>query len=284
METAPDLLSLVLILRPLVEEGERPAPRWWGRAAHALLLQTIAAADPEMAKNLHAESVLRPFSASNLMGHFKGGNLDRQQTYTLRFSALNTPLTALLMETCRAGAFTCGERIELDHLPFVVEKAALDPGEHPWAAVTSYHALFQAHLLPGSPPPRRISLHLASPTAFRSKERSLPLPLPDLVFHNLLERWNAFAPAALPPELRRYAAECLNISRFNLRSVSLPVKDGGLRIGAVGEVTYTTANYDRYWMSLVSALASFAQFSGVGGGVSSGMGQCRRLEETPNGN
>jgi CRISPR/Cas system endoribonuclease Cas6 (RAMP superfamily) len=48
-----------------------------------------------------------------------------------------------------------------------------------------------------------------------------------------------------------------------------------MRAGAVGEIRYVSLNYDRYWMGVVQALAAFARFSGVGGGVSQGLGQCR---------
>jgi CRISPR-associated endoribonuclease Cas6 len=277
---AAQLVSLVLTLRPLpYDAGERPMPRWWGRAAHALLLKTIAGQDAALAETLHAQEGLKPLTASNLLGHFKSGSPDPAQTYALRFTAVQAPIAEILMHAAVGeDQLGPGARIELDYIPFPIEQAALSPEQHPWAAVTSFQDLFTAHFIPGNPPPRRISLHLASPTGFHSGGSTLPLPLPELVFGSLLERWNAFAPVALPNDLRRYARECLNISRFHLRSLGVPVKEGGLRVGAMGEVTYTSSNYDRYWMSLVDTLAAFAQFSGVGAGVSSGLGQCRKVE------
>ncbi len=281
MSDAPRLLSLVLTLRPLpIDQADRPMPRWWGRASHALLMKTIAAADPQLADRLHDENGLKPFSASNLLGRFKHWQPDPQQTYALRFTALNERLAGILIEAAAAsGPLTVGAQIELDFLRFKVEAAALSPEQHPWACSTTYQDLFSGHLLPSNPPSRRVSLHLAGPTAFHTAGRTQPLPLPELVFGSLLERWNSFAPVAFPEELRRYAAECLHLSRFRLRSLGVPLKEGGLRVGSAGEVTYTTSNYDRYWMSLVNALADFAQFSGVGAGVSFGLGQCRRVVE-----
>ena len=104
----------------------------------------------------------------------------------------------------------------------------------------------------------------------------MPLPLPDLVFGSLVERWNCFAGVAFPAEARRYAAECLAVSRFDLSSRPVAAKESGLRMGAVGQITYTTLNYDRYWMAVLHTLAAFALFSGVGAGTASGMGQCRQ--------
>jgi CRISPR-associated endoribonuclease Cas6 len=124
-------------------------------------------------------------------------------------------------------------------------------------------------------------LQFTSPTTFKSQEKHVPVPLPELVFGSLLERWNAFAPIAFPPETRRYAAECLALARYRLSTRPVPMKSGGLRVGAVGEATYTSINYDRYWMSLMGVLAAFALFSGVGAGVSMGLGQCRQAAEPP---
>lgn len=148
-----------------------------------------------------------------------------------------------------------------------------------WAALHSYQALSAPYLLSRQEAPRRLTLQLASPTGFRSNGRQIPLPLPGLVFGSLLERWNAFAPIAFPPEARRYAEECLVINRFELRSHGIPTKGGGIRLGAVGVVSYSSLNYDRYWMSVCAILADFALFAGVGAGVSQGLGQCRRLPE-----
>lgn len=276
MAAQVELLSLVLSLRPLqppqpAAEAER---RWWGRAAHALLLQIAAAADADLAARLHESSELRPFTASTLLGK-RAQSPDPAQRYTLRFTALTAELSALLLQAAQPGGrLAPGAVVELDYQPFQVETAASQPEEQAWAAASSYQQIFGQHMLHPQPP-RRVQLQLASPTAFRSSGRTQPLPLPEFLFGSLLDRWNAFAPTAMPDELRRFSAECLNISRYQLRSVAVPVKESGLRIGAVGTVSYTTQNYDRYWMSLISALAAFAQFSGVGAGVSMGFGQCR---------
>ncbi|MEW6504970.1 MAG: CRISPR system precrRNA processing endoribonuclease RAMP protein Cas6 [Chloroflexota bacterium] len=278
MTPSPDLLSLVLILRPLpVPPDERPLPNWWGRAAQALLLDVVRRADEELAATLHDENGLRPYTASNLLGHFEARRPLPDQTYTLRFTALMAPLTRLLIAAVQpGGALAPGTPVELDYLPFRIEAVHLDPSTHPWAATAAY-ADFSAERLLGAAPPRRLTLHFASPTTFHVNGKHLPLPLPEQVFASLLERWNAFSPLALPAETRRFAAECLHLSRYRLNSLPVPVKQGGLRIGAVGEATYTAARYDRFWLTVLFTLAEFALFAGLGSGVAYGLGQARRL-------
>jgi len=69
-----DLLSLTLPLTPVSIPARFQLPQWWGRAAHALLLRVIDAADRPLADALHDESGPhaqpgpRPFTASTLMG------------------------------------------------------------------------------------------------------------------------------------------------------------------------------------------------------------------------
>lgn len=275
-----DLLALVLVLRPQPTPG-RVLPAWWGAAAHALLLSVVRQVNPTLAARLHDEQGPRPFTASTLMGIGVRRALEPSRQYTLRFTALQAEVAAVVREAASAGGpLAPGARLELDYLPFTVEGVLLTSTEHPWAGESSYQQLMRAHLVAPAPP-RKICLRLASPTGFRSAEKQQPFPLPELVFGSLLERWNSFSPMAFPAEVRRFAAECLGVSAFQVRTRSAQLKDGGVRIGCVGEVTYTALHYDRYWMSLLHTLAAYAFFSGVGASTPLGFGQARVAAEAP---
>jgi CRISPR-associated endoribonuclease Cas6 len=307
-----DLLSLLLTLRPLTPpDPTRMLPAWWGRAAHSLLLDVVRQSDPPLAEALHeapsgenqagldgpAASLpaIRPFTVSSLLGRFPHGALDPALTYTLRLTAFQKDVAAILSQAAQTGPLAPGAALDLDYLPFRIEQNSLASSipnpqssiensqtaiPHPqsyWSASTTYADLSAALLLAKTPAPRRISLLFTSPTTFKSGGKHVPVPLPELVFGSLLERWNAYAPIAFPPETRRYAAECLAVSAYQLSTRPVPMKSGGLRVGAVGEITYTSVNYDRYWMSVAGVLAAFALFSGVGAGTSMGLGQCRQV-------
>lgn len=319
-----DLLSLVLVLRPLnPAPPAEPLPLWWGRAAHALLLNVVRQADPKLAAGLHdgqaeaadsdgSGSQIKPFTASTLMGRFPQGAWDTEHPYRLRLTAFCSDLANLLWQAVRDGMLKQGGEVELDYHRFRIEAAYPSPetnftptptpdspppftGEkpgvgdreipassliQPWMAATTFQELAADLLLARRPAPRRITLRFTSPTTFKSAGKHVPIPLPELVFGSLLERWNAHAPIAFPPETRRYAAECLAVGRYRLSSRRVPMKGGGLRIGAIGEITYTSLNYDRYWMSVIGTLAAFALFSGVGAGTSMGLGQARQVDST----
>ncbi len=273
-----DLLSLVLTLRPH-SPTTAPVPVWWGRAAHALLLRIVQQQDAMLSAALHDDpNALRPFTASTLMGSFPQHALDPQGVYTLRLTAMTEPVSAALMAALQpGGALQRGAVLDLDGHTLRVEDQAWQEAQHPWAGNDTYQALSGRFLLGRAAPPRAIRMQFTAPTAFKTQERTMPLPLAEQVFRSLLERWNAFAPLAFPPETVRFAAECLAISRFDLQSRSIPLKQGGLRIGAVGSITYTALTYDRYWLSVLHTLAEFARYAAVGSGGSMGLGQARCL-------
>lgn len=275
-----ELVSLILPLKPLPHQPPK-AMDWWGRAAHALLLRAIQQIDPALAQTLHDQDGLHPFTVSNLLGQFgENGTLKGDQVYALRFTAYQPQVSQALLSALQPGAsLSVGTSVEIDYVPFEL----VDLQESPlpfggWQAQTTYAELSSPYLLATQTPPRRIRLQFASPTTFKSEGQHQPLPFPKWVFGNLLERWNAYAPIAFPTELHRYIEECLTLRRYELRTKTIPIKEGVLRVGMVGWAEFSTLNYDRYWMSLVATLARFALFCGVGAGVSYGMGQCRWVD------
>lgn len=295
-----DLLSLVLTLRPTPGPGhpspsgdspdekadEGREPQWMGRAAHSLLLDCVRQADPALAESLHAGTGLRPFTASGLIGSSPRYKLSPERSYHLRLTALTAPVTQALLAAFQAGPLRVGETLTLADARLRVEAADWGESSDPntrlpnaWAAATTYEALSAPWLLGRERPAPRLALQFSSPTTFKSAGKHVPVPLPGWVFGSLLEKWNAFALVALPPEARRFAEECLALTAYRLSTRMLPIKESGLRTGAVGQARYTALNPDRYWLSLMHLLADFALFAGVGAGTTMGLGQCRRVKD-----
>lgn len=275
-----DILSLVLTLRPLAQiSPEKPFPGWWGRAAHALLMKVVAVADPSLAEKLHNSDGPRPFTVSTLSGPFPDRSLDLQARYSLRLTALNAQMACILKEATGAGGLlSVGASIELDYVPFIVE-AAFYNGEHPLASSSSYQELAGRAFFDAAPAPE-VTFNFVSPVYFSKTlpnriKNDLPYPVAEYVIGNLLERWNAFAPMAFPSDVQRYALESMVTQRFALRSRKVVVA-GGVHVGSVGQVSFRCLNYDRYWMSLIHILASYALYAGVGAKTTMGLGQCRQ--------
>ncbi len=267
-----DLLSLVLTLRPTA--AGTPPPRL-GRAAHAILLRQIAAQDPALAEALHSDDGPKPFTCSDLLGSRRREQVMPEEAYTLRYTALTAPVAAAL-----ANAFTVGQTLTFEDVTFQIITVDADPtSSNPWAGNDNYQDLAARHLLPAGPlPPTSWNILLAAPLAFQSKGKTQPLPLPELFFGSLVQRWNTFAPVALPEEgVRRYAEELVAVSRFELRSAPGWDRGPGLRIGAIGKITYRALNRDRYWLAVLSLLAEYARYAGAGAMTTAGMGQVRQV-------
>jgi len=274
------LISAVITLIPA-----RPAavPANLGRAVHAWFLDWVRAQDPALAEVLHTPNQERPFTVSNLWG--AGRPLRGQVTLTpgrpcsLRLTSFHPGLSELLSGRLLPAP---PDAISLAGETLRVEGVAVDPSEHPWAGRASFQDLVQRHTLSPSPPPSRITLRFASPTVFRSSGVNIPLPLPALVFEGLARRWNAFAPVRIPPEVRRFAEECLVISRYRLRTERVVFGEAGGRgayPGFVGSCSYAFRVRDRYWVGLVHLLAAFALYAGVGTRTTMGLGQVRPVPE-----
>jgi CRISPR-associated endoribonuclease Cas6 len=280
------LISTVFTLTP-VEPVTMPANL--GRATHAWFLDQARAADPALAQALHAPNQERPFTVSNLWGAPGQGRRDvpmpgnspgqmtlsPERSYHLRVTSFWPELSALVAERL-AGAPP--EHISLAGTDFRVVEVAAHGAAHPWAGQTTFETLIQEHTLSAAPPPPRLALRFASPTVFRSGGANLPLPLPGLVFEGLARRWNAFGPLRIPDEVRRYAEECLVISRYRLHTERVLFGEDGARgayPGFVGVCGYAARNRDRYWLGLIHTLAAFALYAGVGARTSMGLGQAR---------
>ncbi len=117
-------------------------------------------------------------------------------------------------------------------------------------------------------PFRKIPLIFKTPTAFRSQGKHRVFPEPELVFGSLLRRWNSLSPL----NFHEIPFSEILVSRFRLTTE--PFYLGNLTlIGFVGEVVYDLKNLSAPERRVVSALARFAQFAGVGYKTTMGMGK-----------
>lgn len=263
------LLSAVVALHPA---GEASRPAFLGKAVHALLLRLVSDADTELAAALHDQSETKPFTVSEPMAlrtrGAAGGSPPAYECF-LRVTSYDRALSHLLAEKVLPAV---PRIIALDDRAFSVQGVFLNNGDHPLSSQTSFEELAERHLLAPPGPPRRVTLHFASPTTFRSADKNVPLPLPGLVFGGLADRWNAYSPVTVPPDVRRYAEEHVAIPQCNVRTRTVQIA-GGKQVGFVGSCSYVALTDDGYWPRIISLLAAFALYSGVGYKTTMGFGQ-----------
>ncbi len=269
---------LVSIVTTVETDTETLLPRNVGRAHYAAILQRLHAVAPSLVTAIHNSDGPKPLTCSDILngrGNRDGTRLEPGTPYYLRVTGLTPDVSQALLEALIEEPPAA---IELVHHPLRVTGATADEAGHGWAGATNYDALAARQMLPRGSIAKQVMMQFASPTAFKQAGRQMPLPLPDLVFGSLVERWNRFSPLALSPEMRRFGAEMLALTRYRLQSRPVAQKNGALRIGGVGTATYRALGGDRYWLATMQMLAEFARYSGVGVQTATGMGQARRLE------
>ncbi|MCC6165694.1 MAG: CRISPR system precrRNA processing endoribonuclease RAMP protein Cas6 [Caldilineaceae bacterium] len=265
----------MLLAFKLLVKTSAPAhvPPHLGRAVYAAALARLGEVDPATARAVHDGDGPKPLTCSGLLGAPPRGPLSPDHMYAVRYTALTAEVTAALS----AGFLDAPPaELDLDGNRLQVVETLCDSGRDGWTGRAEYAALAAQHLAQGGEQGRSVTLEFASPTTFKSGGVHVPAPLPNLVFGSLVERWNAFSPVALSPDVRRFGAEMVALSRYQLRSAAVGYKGEGLRIGGVGQATYTALSGDRYWLGVLHLLAAFAVYSGVGSQTTSGMGQVRQ--------
>lgn len=253
-----------------------------GRANYSEVLQWLDRTSPGLATELHDLDGPKPLTCSSLVGKTEqrdGHTFLRQgEPYSMRITGLQEHVSQAILATFwekeqRAQQWECnGNRLR-------ILNAFCHPNQHAWSASTTYEALAERHFLGDASRIRmdQLTLEFASPTAFKSKEMQMPLPLPNLVFGSLVDRWNRFSSVALSEQVRSFGELAVEVNQFDLRSVRVEQKNEAMRVGCIGSASYRACYQDRYWLGLFQLLADFALFSGVGVQTATGMGQVRRL-------
>lgn len=268
-----DLLSLVVSVRPA---EQMLLPNHLGRAVYAVLMRWLHDQDAALAERWHDSEGHKPYTCSTLIGGKHIGKEKRlivpDETYWFRITALDPEVVSALRKIIANPP----ETVELDGHQLTVTAMTTDCGIHEWAGETTYEALAVPYLMARETPPRKLRLRFVSPTFFRQNEIHTPVPLPELVFGSLCNRWNTFSPIAVSDQVRAYAAQGIAMSAYRLSSQVMIGKNEIPHMGAVGHCRYVAVRYDKYWMSVAALLADFAFYSGVGRTTAAGAGQARR--------
>lgn len=272
--STPDLTSLVVTVTP-AEPVTTPAHL--GRAVYHAWLDFIKADDPTLAQALHDSQDRKPFTCTTLVGGRREGQDTRHyhpdQPAWFRLTGLTQDISRQLQRLQE----TPPARWELDGVPFQITSATLEYTDDHWANYTHYEELAAPYLLARRQPHFRLGLEFATPTTFRDREKSWPVPMPMWVFGSLLASWNLFSPVQIPAEVRRFAEECVVLSQYRLETRALPLKAQIPQMGCMGEAVYVILNRDKYWSSMLNLLGEYAFYAGVGYQTTVGMGQTRPL-------
>lgn len=223
----------------------KPQPQDLGGAIRALVFNWLTTADAALASQLQRDNC-PPFTVA-----VQSSDSD---SLLLRITLLQRELLASLLWGLRDDL---GSEVLLADIPCRLGK---------WVDIAhrnSFESLCQV------PSQEAISLEFLSPTSFKQNRLIQPFPLPELVFGNLLRRWNTFAPVELQfPALEWQGLTCA----YELKTQVLHLKSGA-ELGTTGWIRYEFPNPEQ--AAIATTLAHFACFAGVGRKTGMGMGQVR---------
>jgi CRISPR-associated endoribonuclease Cas6 len=250
-------------------------PTTTGHQAHALFLDLINQIDPILAARLHDEPNYRPFTVSPIKGARERDRhllLEVGKVYHLRITLLDGGS----LWHCLSQRFLESPNIslQLGEVTFVLSRVTSTPSTDAtgWAGYTDWQTLANTSALHG------ITIHFDSPTAFSLGDRHFAFfPEPMLVWDSLMRTWNHYAPECLHMDkqaMREFVKNQVVISDYDLHTTTLHFPKY-IQKGFVGTCSYQLKTDD--CAPQVTALATFARYSGIGYKTTMGMGQARMV-------
>ena len=273
--TVPRVRRVSVTLSP---ESRFPVPQSDGYSVYSALLASLSTVDEAVGTSIH-DSALGSLHNSGLHGRF--GSSDRpyhktmlpNETYELSLGIVH-PEDGEVFQTLVNALVLQGESIELSHGALRVEQFESDNATH-------------RELLDHAGACENPSITMEFKTATCIKEAgdvTTMFPHRASVFNSLLGKWNGSAPDSLKLDLTREEIEANVIEkpdaqRYKTHSVLVnraKTEDGEnrnlFRQGFSGECTYEFKDANDSVKNAVTALALFAEYSGVGSAVARGCG------------
>jgi len=266
------LTSCAIVLKV---RQETLVPPSMGQVLHAFFLNRVRTLDAGLAEVLHASSSVKPFTLSPLWGKvaFEDNRwrLFPGENYTFRVTFIDPDLSFWLQERAEElippQVELAGARLDVDHW-------TVDAQENPWAGTTSYEEIYNA-IVSGPKVNNKIQLKFLSPTTFRSGGRNYPLPEPQKVFLNLLQKWNLFSPVNLGDNYIKFIEENVFPAGYRLQTRIMHF-DKYKQVGFTGSCTFGVRKQrDDIMIKVLHMLARCTFYAGVGYKTTMGMGQVK---------
>ncbi|MFV0636966.1 CRISPR system precrRNA processing endoribonuclease RAMP protein Cas6 [Mitsuokella sp. WILCCON 0060] len=270
------------IVYRLRAEGSARLPKFHGRLMHGLMFHLLQSYSDELASFIHDELDYKPFTVSLLQENIgqtyrlekRGTGRQKEeafyikegQSYFWRVTSLHDTLLQLLV------ALPQGAVLQVGDAPMRLEEVIVDGRYH--TGVVDENELVAGALSVSSL--QRVAFRFSSPVAFRNYDRDYPLPLPDLVFGSLADKWSQME---MPLEIDRKAVReaALGISPLEWQGFSRRVYFGHDRgtLAFTGIFAYDMRELSEDMQRIALMLAQFAEFSGTGRLTAQGFGQTK---------
>lgn len=263
--------SVILVLQ---SENDATFSRTMNHQTHALVLNLVRQFNSSLSARLHDEPGYRPFTVSSLRGLAVSGEhllLLHDRPCYLRITLLDD---GSLWQQLSTHFLESGPiYIQLGHVVLRLTRLLSTPDNDPtsWVCTTDWQTLFTL------PKIQSLTMHFASPTAFSWGSRHFVIfPEPFLLWESLLHTWNRYAPESYRFERKGFRESLLknvSVTKCSLRTKTLFFPNYTQK-GFVGNCSYSFKAPDDD-AALLTTLAAFAFYAGIGYKTTMGMGQVR---------
>ena len=194
-------------------------------------------------------------------------------------------LTADVSERLRVFVENPPAGVEVDGVYWVLDEV-MTGGK--WCASTRFTELIARQL--NAPPREKFSMEFASPTTFKVRGMSMPLPIPANVFGSLKNRWEQMTGTTIHDDLLPFIDYFVMLTKHDIHTQIMRFKKRQPEVGFTGTVSYEIRKYSSYFQkqdptladrlehhyddlaNWVGLLTDFAFYGGVGGKTTQGMG------------
>jgi CRISPR-associated endoribonuclease Cas6 len=268
------LSSCIIFVKALQETLVPPS---MGQVLHAFFLDSARSLDPDLAEKLHAAHSIKPFTVSQLNGRVtyedNRWRLYPGVAYTFRITSVSPELSVWLKERW---ASSLPEEVMLAGARLAVNGYTFNHMEHPWAGISSYEEIYN-EAVSRTTVANKLTLEFSSPTTFRTAGSNYPLPDPQKVFLNLLQKWNYYSPIHLGDNYVEFIQDNVFPSAHKLQTRIMHF-DKYKQVGFTGTCSYGIRKQkEDILIRVLHMLAEYAFYAGIGYKTTMGMGQGRLL-------
>lgn len=268
------LASCVIFLKV---NKEVMVPPSMGQILHAFFLDSVRAQDPDLAEDLHRPEPVKPYTISQLRGKVSYEDnrwrLSPGEVYFFRITAISPEFSRWLQEKWTK---SLPREIKLAGASFILDGHTFESAHHPWAGVTSYEEIYSS-VISRPVVAGKFHIEFCSPTTFRVGGSNYPLPDPQKVFINLLQKWNKYSPIHLGNNYTEFIEKNVFPSAHKLQTWIMHF-DKYKQVGFTGACTFGIRRTNEDIIARVLfMLAEYAFYAGIGYKTTMGMGQGRAV-------
>ena len=247
-------------------------PPFHGKLLHGALFALMKQYSPQLADFVHDEMTIKPFTVSQLLEFNDCSNrhtmprIKANDFFSWRVSFLREELADFFM------GMPLGMPIKVGRSLFRIERIIADGTQG--TGVLDEMELVSGALNTGWI--QKITFDYLSPTTFRENTHHFLLPLPEMVFGSLADKWSSLEmPGPLDSKKVRQLAAGINIIEWHGESVIVPINKSFSISGFKGNFVYDISDLEEEQRKIMILLAQYANIAGVGRMSGQGFGYVR---------